>query len=168
MVFLNPLYFIQVNWEMIGALGEWAGAIGTVWAVKVALDTSRLSIMPRIRVRSRIQVIQSDVTYYFELLNVGMIDVYVEDFKLRPKWRFNYLNIDFFPFEPRVLKSMDNYEFGIGDFDIIQELVKLNIKGKKRVYFYFIDSEGSKYKGSFKLKVPKSIPERKLDPEHEP
>jgi hypothetical protein len=43
---LNNIFalFSKQSWEMWGALGQWAGAIGTVWAVTVALKQTKIGL----------------------------------------------------------------------------------------------------------------------------
>lgn len=41
------------NWDMLSAIGVWAGAMATTFAVVVALRQSRMAINPKLKVRAR-------------------------------------------------------------------------------------------------------------------
>lgn len=81
--------FCLVDWNMIGALGEWAGALATVLAIGVALYFSRLSTVPRIRIITAFFPenikIHSVGEYYIRVFNSGMVDIFIRNVLIRPK-----------------------------------------------------------------------------------
>ncbi|GEO27647.1 hypothetical protein AAC03nite_34320 [Alicyclobacillus acidoterrestris] len=47
---------MHLNWNAIGAIGNWVGAVSTTAAVIVSLWATRKSIMPRIRITSSLGI----------------------------------------------------------------------------------------------------------------
>jgi hypothetical protein len=89
---------VEVDWDKWAAIGQIAGALGTFLAVLTSLYLARDSIRPKLALRAGIRIVIEagaqepfPKLIVFEVRNVGMRDVYVDQIGWRVgRWPFRW------------------------------------------------------------------------------
>lgn len=79
---------INIDWDAVSAIGQWVGAIGTIWAVKVALEQSK----PKFRVIGGTRIIDDKERFAVSITNIGNIPAIISMVGLEAPRRLFLIN----------------------------------------------------------------------------
>lgn len=139
------------NWEMWGALGQWAGAVGTTSAVIVALWLATAANRPRIR--THLHVDQDAEVVYLVAVNDGPRTITLVHAGLRvpsTRWETGITETSTARLPKRLAES--EFIYLRTTSDVIQDgLTEQEMKRGFTLQGFFVDSAGRQYTARWKV-----------------
>lgn len=151
-------FYNNIDWNVVGALGQWAGAIATFMAVVVALYTAQNSIKPKLKLEfsedEEFPPYEKPHTIYkFKAINIGVIPVtLVRSTIYIPKASETLvINIT----KKGRIETSETTQSIVTHKTIVDKLNHHKLYGKIKMKFSFTDSSGKEFQKTFYMENPK-------------
>jgi hypothetical protein len=156
----------EIDWVMVGAIGQWAGAIATFAAVVVALWTARLSSAVRLKVKGALAATDRGrgVEWYIIASAVNLshrpVTVSGAGFVLPNDGHQMYPSASLDGTLPMILSEGARVQLFFPCPEIAEELLKLGYKDRTKLKVFFDDAAGGRHCRSFRFSPNKWIGRR--------
>lgn len=155
---LGQLDWTSNDWNAVGALGQWAGAIATFSAVAVALKTTYDASKNRIKVEVSFGFLTGIQPEGVQMIIFSATNIGVRQVKLQSSGVVLPNNSQLiFPYDtidklPATLQSSDQVTYWVILENVKAALRERNLHGTIKLKVFFTDSHGIRHWG--KLKIP--------------
>jgi len=151
-----------MNWQIVQALGPWAGAIATTCAVILALRTSRDASAIRVKVKVTMGCFVqgpgiSDAAVFFSATNIGQRPVKLTSFGILMSNGQQLVFPDTRGALPANLQESDYTQYSLPAKELANSLRNYSLKGTVKLRIYFSDTHDVRHWTKWKFKIDEWI-----------